>query len=73
MLMGFAVIGVVGFISFRTDGLAIEMCQLIVASQIQDLMTPLPRKRKQQVSLKNNYVSAKLCGSTSTNTSTRRI
>ena len=43
------VIAVIGFISFRTDRLTTGMCRLIVASQIQDLMTPL---RKQQVSLK---------------------
>jgi hypothetical protein len=50
MLMGNAFIDSV---SFHTDILTREMCRLIVASQIQDLMTSLPRKRKQQVFLKN--------------------
>jgi len=41
MLMGIAVIG---FISFRTDILTVGMCRLMVASQIQDLMTPPTNK-----------------------------
>jgi hypothetical protein len=65
MLMGIAVIG---FISFHTDIPTIGMCRLIVASQIEDLVTRLLRKRKQQVSIKTHHVPAKLRDSTSTNT-----